>query len=80
MTWLLLIQVVIISTCSEGFRFCPPARPPVESRQVFKTEEACQKRAQHYRSYFPAEREITRSAHLSMKQQTTVQCLPQVKG
>ena len=27
MTWLLIIKVVIISTCSEGFQFCPPARP-----------------------------------------------------
>ena len=35
MTWLLLITVVIISTCSEGFQFCPPARPPVISQQVF---------------------------------------------
>jgi hypothetical protein len=80
MTWLLLIQVVIISTCSEGFRFCPPARPPVESRQVFQTEAACQARAQQYRRHFPAERELTRSAHLRMQQQTTVQCLPQGKG
>ena len=36
MTWLLLIKVVIISTCSEGFQFCPPARPPVVSQQVFQ--------------------------------------------
>ena len=80
MTWLLLIQVVIISTCSEGFRFCPPMKPPVETRQVFKTQEACEARLQHYRRYFPAERELTRTAHLTMRQQTTVQCVPQTKG
>ena len=65
---------------SRGFRCCPPARPPVASRQVFQTEAACQARAQQYRRSVPAERELTRRAHLRMQQQTTVQCLPQGKG
>ena len=80
MTWLLLIQVVIISTCSEGFQFCPPARPPVVSQQVFKTQEACEARAQHYRRSFPERRELLRSEHMMMEQVTTVQCTPQAKS
>jgi hypothetical protein len=80
MTWLLLIQVVIISTCSEGFRFCPPAKPPVVSQQVMKTEEACRARAQHYRRYVPERRELVRSQHMTMEQVTTVQCIPQAKS
>ena len=56
MTWLLLITVVIISTCSEGFQFCPPARPPVISQHVFKTQEACEERARQYRRHFLARR------------------------
>jgi hypothetical protein len=79
MTWLLLIQVVIISTCSEGFRFCPPAKPPVVSQQVMKTEEACRARAQQYRRYVPERRALVRSEHLTMEQVTTVQCVPQGK-
>jgi hypothetical protein len=80
MTWLLLIQVVIISTCSEGFRFCPPARPPVVSQHVFTTQEACQERARHYRRYFPERRELLRSEHMTMEQVTTVQCTPKAKS
>ena len=80
MTWLLLIQVVRISTCREGFRCCPPARPPVESRQVLQTEAACQARAQQYRRSVPAERALTRRAHLRMPQQTTVQVLDREAG
>jgi hypothetical protein len=80
MTWLLLITVVIISTCSEGFRFCPPARPPVVHQQVFQTQEACEARAQHYRRAFPERREMLRSEHLTMEQVTTVQCTLQAKS
>ena len=80
MTWLLIIKVVIISTCSEGFQFCPPARPPVISQQVLKTEEACETRAKQYRRHFLARREIMRSAHMTMEQVTTVQCTPQAKS
>ena len=80
MTWLLLIQVAILSTCREGFRFCPPAKPPVVHQQVLKTEEGCRARAQQVRRYFPARRELMRSEHMTMEHVTTVQCLPQAKS
>ena len=80
MSWLLLIKVVIITTCSEGFQFCPPARPPVISQHVFKTQEACESRAQQYRRHFLGRRELLRSAHMTMEQVTTVQCAPQAKS
>ena len=77
MTWLLLIQVVIVTTCADGFRFCPPPKPPVESRQVLATQDACEARAQHYRRHFPARRTLVQSAHVTMEQQTTISCTPQ---
>jgi len=80
MTWLLLIQVVILSTCREGFRFCPPPRPPVVHQQVLQTQAACEARAQQYRRYFLARRELVRSEHLTMEQVTTVQCTPKAKS
>ena len=79
MTWLLLIQVVIVTTCREGYRFCPPPKPPVESRQVLATQDACEARAQHYRRHFPARRTLVQSEHLTMEQQTTITCTPQAK-
>ena len=80
MTWLLLIHVVIISTCTEGFQFCPPARPPVVNEMAFTSQEACEARAKEYRRHFQARRELVRSEHMTMEQVTTVKCTPQSKS
>jgi hypothetical protein len=80
MTWLLLIKIMVISTCSEGYRFCPPAKPPVEQKQMFTSEAVCQASAERVRRYFPERRTLMRGKYVTMEQVTTVQCSPQAKS
>lgn len=80
MTWILVITATLLSTCPDDYRFCPPAKPPVVSRQVLKTEAACRARAEHYRRYVPERRVLVRSQHLTMEQVTTAQCVPHAKS
>ena len=80
MTWILLIQILTVTTCTEGFTFCPPAGRPVTSQQLFSSEMACLMGLAQFRQRFPARREISRSAHIVMEQQTTLRCVEQPKG
>jgi hypothetical protein len=79
MTWVLLIQILTVSTCQVGARFCPPAHPPVEQRQPFATEAQCEARAEAYRQVLPVRRTLVHRVELTMEQQTTVRCVAQVK-
>jgi hypothetical protein len=79
MTWLLLIQIVTVSTCAEGYRHCPPQHPPVERRQTFTSAAQCEAHARAYRRTLPARRVVLQKADLTMEQQTTVQCVAQAK-
>ena len=76
MTWVLLIQVLVVSTCADGFPFCPPPRPPVVTEQVVETQAACEARAQQMRRALAPRRVLVQSAHMTMAQLTTVQCVP----
>jgi hypothetical protein len=80
MTWILLIQILTVTTCQEGFTFCPPAKPPVSSQQVFASEKACQLGLGQFRQRFPERREVLRSEHMVMEQHTTLRCVPQPQG
>jgi hypothetical protein len=74
------MQIVMVTTCQEGFKFCPPAKPPVSSQQSFAREKACQFGLAQFRRRFPERREVLRSEHRSMEQQTTLRCVPPSKG
>ena len=80
MSWILLIQIVMVTTCTEGYRFCPPAQPPVTRQQTFASEKACQFALAQFRQRFPERREMVRSDHMVMEQQTTLRCVPQPRG
>jgi hypothetical protein len=77
MTWVLLIQILTVSTCPVGARFCPPAHPPIEQRQTFATEAQCEARAAAYRQALPGQRMLVQRVELTMEQQTTVRCVAQ---
>jgi hypothetical protein len=77
MTWILLIQILTVSTCQVGARVCPPAHPPVEQRQPFATEAQCEAWAAAYRQVLPVRRTLVQRVELTMEQQTTVRCVAQ---
>lgn len=80
MTWVLVIHIVMVTTCQEGFSFCPPAKPPVLRQHTYSSAQACQVALAHFRERFPAQREIARTPHMVFTQQATVQCLLQSKS
>jgi hypothetical protein len=70
----------MVTTCTEDYRFCPPAKPPVTSQQKFASEKACLSGLAQFRQRFPERREVLRSEHMVMEQQTTLRCVPQPKS